>query len=353
MSSHDVQKPGQDAPHFTREWLLSALRYVRGDFAAALSGEAADDERARSRMRTARALGLDVVAPSVLSAIDEAVERISALQWPGGLEVRYLALLGALREIAEVSTATMPRGPEYAELSDLARVLSAAELAAASGFRRRTAERFRGLYVIVDPDLTNDRDPVWVARQALEGGATALQLRVKGRDKGDWAELAEELARTCEGHGAALVVNDHPDVAVAAGAHGVHLGQHDLPLAAARRTLRPWQIAGTSNALVTGAQEALDQGADYIAVGRMFHTGSKADTRAAGPETLREVRGLIPSGGPPLLAIGGITTENVGEVAAAGADCICVIAAVTQAENPREAAERLLSAFRAARPASS
>ncbi|MCI0778642.1 MAG: hypothetical protein J4N32_01375, partial [Chloroflexi bacterium] len=137
MTQQDQQEP----PHFTREWLLSALRYVRGDFEAALSGEAADNERARSRMQTARALGLDALAPDVLSAIDDAVASISALQWPGGLEVRYLALVGALREIAEVSTATMPRGPEYAELSDLARVLSAAELATASGFRRRTAER--------------------------------------------------------------------------------------------------------------------------------------------------------------------------------------------------------------------
>ena len=349
MAQQDPQSP-PEPPHFTREWLLSALRYVRADFEAALSGEAADNERARSRMQTARSLGLDALAPGVLSAIDEAVESISARQWPGGLEVRYLALVGALREIAEVSTATMPRGPEYAELSSLARALSAAELAAASGFRRRTAERFRGLYVIVDPDLTNDRDPVWVAQQALEGGATAVQLRVKGRDKGDWAELARQLSEECEAQGAVLVVNDHPDVAVAAGAHGVHLGQHDLPLASARRSLRPWHVAGTSSALVTEAQASVEQGADYIAVGRMFHTGSKADTRPAGPETLREVRGLIPPAGPPLVAIGGITTENVGEVAAAGADGICVIATVTQADDPREAAELLLSAFRTGRP---
>lgn len=348
MAQQDQRSP-QDAPHFTREWLLSALRYVRGDFEAALSGNADDDERARSRMQTARALGLDALAPDVLSAIDDAVASISALQWPGGLEVRYLALVGALREIAEVSTATMPRGPQYAELSDLARVLSAAELATASGFRRRTAERFRGLYVIVDPDLTNDRDPLWVGQQALGGGATALQLRVKGRDKGDWAELAGQLSKECEAQDAVLVVNDHPDLAVAVGAHGVHLGQHDLPLASARRTLRPWQVAGTSSALVAEAQASIDAGADYVAVGRMFHTGSKADTRPAGPETLREVRGLIPPGGPPLVAIGGITPENVGEVAAAGADGICVIAAVTQADDPREAAERLLTAFRAPR----
>ena len=349
MTGPDLRQDApQEAPHFTREWLLSALRYVRGDFEAALSGEAADD-RARSRLDTARALGLDALAEDAIVAIDQAVEQIESRQWPGGLDVRYLSLIGALREIAEVSSATMRRGPELADLSGLARVLGAAELAAASGFRRRTADRLRGLYVIVDPDLTNGRDPAWVAEQAMLGGATAIQLRVKGRDKGEWTPLAGQLVQLCEEQGAALIVNDHPDVAAAVGAHGVHLGQHDMALTLARRALRPWQIAGTSNALADEAAASYELGADYVAVGRMFPTGSKSDTRPAGPETLHKVRELVPASGPPLVAIGGITPENVAEVAVAGADGVCVISAVTQAGEPREAAERLLSAFREAR----
>ena len=349
MTGQDPQHTSQEAPHFTREWLLSALRHLRADFEAALTGESADDDRARARMRTGQALGLDALAPEVLRAIDEAVARIAALQWPGGIDVRYVALIGALRQIAEASSATMRRGPELADLSALARVLGEAELAAASGFRRRTADRLRGLYVIVDPDLTNDRDPAWVAEQAMLGGATAIQLRVKDRDKGEWTHLAGQLVQLCEERGAALIVNDHPDVAAAVGAHGVHLGQHDMALALARRALRPWQIAGTSNALADEAAASCELGADYVAVGRMFPTGSKSDTRPAGPETLRKVRELVPASGPPLVAIGGITPENVAEVAVAGADGVCVISAVTQAGEPREAAERLLSAFREAR----
>ena len=171
---------------------------------------------------------------------------------------------------------------------------------------------------------------------------------MKETDKGRWLPLAGALRGVCSDGGAALIINDHPDVAVAVDADGVHLGQNDMPIAAARASLHPWQIAGTSNALTTEADVSVQAGADYVAVGRMFPTGSKADTRPAGPETLRAVRDAMPADGPPLLAIGGITTENAGEVARAGADGVCVIAAVTQSDDPRAAAARLLEAFNAA-----
>ncbi len=338
----------QEAPHFTREWLLGALRYVRGDFEAAVSGEA-DDDRARSRLDMARRLGLDAIADEVMAAIDRGADDAARLEWPGGLEVRYLALLGALKTLAGVSSTLNEHTDERPHLTYLAEAMAKAELAAGSGRRRREAERFRGLYVIVDPGLTNGRDPRWVAEEAVRGGATAIQLRVKDADKGDWLQTAIDIRDICNGNGAAFIVNDHPDVAVAVEASGAHLGQHDLPIAKAREVLRPWQIAGTSNALAEEATASYEAGADYIAVGRMFPTGSKSNTRPAGPETLRAVRDAIPTSGPPVLAIGGITPENAAEIAKAGADCICVIAAVTQADAPREAAERLLSTFEEAR----
>lgn len=345
-----------EAPHFTREWLIDALRYVRRDFEAAASGEAgvsgvaANDARARSRMEMARRMRLDALADEAIAAIDRAVDDAARLEWPGGLEVRYTAFLGALKTLAQASSAFNHHTPERPHLTYLAETMAQAELAAASLVRRRRAERLHGLYVIVDPSLTLDRDPVRVAEQAVAGGATAIQLRVKETDKGRWLPLAEALRAVCADGGAALIINDHPDVAVAVDADGVHLGQNDMPVAAARATLRPWQIAGTSNALTTEADVSVQAGADYVAVGRMFPTGSKADTRPAGPETLRAVRAAMPPDGPPLLAIGGITPENVGEVARAGADGICVIAAVTQSEDPRAAAARLLEAFEAAQP---
>ncbi len=338
----------QEAPHFTREWLIGALRYVRGDFEAAISGDAGDD-RARSRLDMARRLGLDAIADEVMAAIDQGADDAARLEWPGGLELRYLALLGALKTLAGVSSALNDHTDERPHLTYLAEAMAKAELAAGSGRRRREAECFRGLYVIIDPSLTNGRDARWVAEEAVCGGATAIQLRVKDADKGDWLQAAIDIRDICNGNGAAFIVNDHPDVAVAVEASGAHLGQHDLPLAKARQILRPWQIAGTSNALAEEAKASYEAGADYIAVGRMFPTGSKSNTRPAGPETLRAVRDAIPIGGPPVLAIGGITPENAAEIAKAGADCICVIAAVTQADAPREAAERLLAAFQEAR----
>ena len=341
-----------EAPHFTREWLLSALRYVRGDFEAALSGKSggeAGDDRARARMEIARRLGLDARAGETMAAIDRAVEEAARLEWPGGLEARYTALLGALRALADASAAFNAHAPDRPHLDYLAVAMAQAELAAASGARRRTAERLRGLCVIVDPALTGGRSPAWVAEEAVAGGASALQLRVKDGDKGRWLPLAREIRGLCAAAGAALIVNDHPDVAAAIGADGVHLGQGDLPLSAARESLRPWQIAGTSNALREEALASAERGADYIAVGRMFPTGSKADTRPAGPETLRAVRDALPEGGPPLLAIGGITPENAPEVARAGADGVCVIAAVTLAADPRLAAARLAESFASAK----
>ena len=345
MTTNDAN-PTAEAPHFTREWLISALRYVRRDFEAAASGDAAD-ERARSRMEAARRMGLDALADEAMTAIDRAVEDAARLEWPGGLDVRYTALLGALRTLAQASSALNEHTPDRPHLTYLAETMAKAEIAAASVVRRRRAERLRGLYVIVDPALTLGRDPAWVAEQAVAGGASAIQLRVKEGDKGRWLPQAEALRGVCASAGAALIVNDHPDVAVAVDADGVHLGQGDMSVAAARASLRPWQIAGTSNALTSEASSSVDAGADYVAVGRMFPTGSKADTRPAGPETLRAVRDAMPADGPPLLAIGGITPENAGEVARAGADGVCVIAAVTQSADPRAAAARLLSAFRA------
>ncbi len=215
--------------------------------------------------------------------------------------------------------------------------------------RRRAAAKTAGLYVIIDPEQTAGRDPLWVAEQALLGGATAIQLRDKLRDKGDSLPLAMRLVELCERHGALCIINDHADLTVAAGAHGVHVGQHDLPVAAARVIVTPTRVVGTSNALVEEAIESYKSGADYLAVGAMYTTASKKDTRPAGPQTLRRVREIIPPDGPPIIGIGGITVENVGAVAEAGADGICVLSAVSGAQDPMRAAQELLAAFLQAR----
>jgi len=155
--------------------------------------------------------------------------------------------------------------------------------------RAQRRAQVRGLYVIVDPEQTNGHDPIDIARWALEGGARVIQLRDK-RDKGYVLPLARAMAALCREHGALFIVNDHVDVAILAEADGVHLGQHDLPPAEARRLLPAEAIIGVSTALLEEALAARDEGADYIAVGAMFATNSKQRTRPAGLETLRRVR---------------------------------------------------------------
>ena len=204
--------------------------------------------------------------------------------------------------------------------------------------RRQQAARLKGLYVIADPEAAGSRDLTGLIAAALKGGAKAVQLRDKHSDKGDQLPLAKTLAQLCRDHDALFFINDHADLAVAADADGIHAGQHDLPVDEVRKTLLPHQLVGTSNALVDEAHASITMGADYIAVGAMFPTKTKLNTRPAGVETLQVARQLTDL---PLVAIGGINATNVAEVVEAGADAICVTSAVLAAKNPEAAASEL------------
>ncbi|MFW6174746.1 MAG: thiamine phosphate synthase [Chloroflexota bacterium] len=205
--------------------------------------------------------------------------------------------------------------------------------------RKSRAERVRGLYVILDPDHTGGRPLLEVARAALRGGASMLQLRDKRSGKRGMLDTARELKGICDEHGALLIVNDHGDVAALSGADGLHVGQNDLPVRDARHILLPHQLIGTSNALLEEALVSDASEADYIAVGAMYETGTKSDTRPAGLETLRRVRERVKT---PIVAIGGIKASNIAPVVQAGADAICVISAVCLAEDPEWAARELV-----------
>ena len=202
----------------------------------------------------------------------------------------------------------------------------------------------RGLYVIIDPDACAGRDCVDVARQALEGGAALLQWRDKRREKGDQLAQARAVRELCARHGALCIVNDHADLALAAGADGVHLGQRDLPVELVRRFVPPEFIIGVSTNDAGEARRAEASGASYVAIGAVFPTASKEPerTRAASPERVREVKSAV---GVPVVAIGGINASNVGQVLAAGADAVAVISAVCGADDPRAAARELARRF--------
>jgi thiamine-phosphate diphosphorylase len=190
-------------------------------------------------------------------------------------------------------------------------------------------------------------DPFQAAAAALRGGACAIQWRDKLHDKGDQLPVCHRLRELCARHDALFIVNDHADLAAACGADGLHVGQHDLPVAEARRSLAHAQIVGSSNATLAEAQASQDAGADYIAVGAIYPSPSKARTRPAGLETLRRAREIARV---PLVAISGINEGNVAEVVAAGADAVAVISAVIAADDPEGAARRLLERIEAARP---
>ena len=202
--------------------------------------------------------------------------------------------------------------------------------------------RVRGLYVIIDPDACGGRSAFDVARAALQGGASVVQWRDKRRDKGDQLPDVLALVSLCRDAGALCIVNDQADLAIAADADGVHLGQHDLPIEAVR-PIAGARIIGVSTNNADEARRAEAAGADYIAVGSIFPTRSKDVTRPASVDQLREVKAAVRV---PVVAIGGIDATNIAQVVAAGADAAAVISAVCGAAEPCAAAAELAAAFR-------
>jgi len=184
------------------------------------------------------------------------------------------------------------------------------------------------LYAIVDP-LATGRDPVALAAELLAGGARLLQLRLTDRPAGEILAIARRLRALTIACGARLLVNDRPDVARAAAADGVHLGQEDVPVAVARRLLGSDALIGLSTHDLDEARAALTTDVDYLGVGPVFTTTSKADALPArGTPLVAAVRALTDR---PLVAIGGITPERAPTVLAAGADSVAMIAALVAA----------------------
>ena len=195
------------------------------------------------------------------------------------------------------------------------------------------------LYVILDREAARGRGLSELLEAVLAGGCRLVQLREKHLPLGELYPVARELRERCRQAGALFIVNDRADLALAIRADGLHVGQDDLPATAARRLLAPEMILGVSTHDARQAQQALADGADYIAVGSIFPTGSKAGFQLVGPELIRRLRPEIPT---PLVGIGGITVDNVASVITAGADAVAVISAVCAAPDPEVATRRFL-----------
>jgi thiamine-phosphate pyrophosphorylase len=193
------------------------------------------------------------------------------------------------------------------------------------------------LYVLISSSLCRGSIRE-TARAAIAGGAEAIQIREKGICDAEFLAKAAELRELTDETGRILIVNDRPDIAAIVGADGLHLGQGDLPIAEARRLLRPGAIVGRSTHTIDQAHSAVNEGADYVSVGPMFATATKDAGPIAGPRLLAKVSAEIAL---PIVPIGGITADNVAQLVAAGARRVAVSSAICTAADPKSAAEAI------------
>ncbi|MFC4182129.1 thiamine phosphate synthase [Saccharococcus thermophilus] len=194
------------------------------------------------------------------------------------------------------------------------------------------------------------KPPAEVLAEAIAGGITLFQFREKGSGAlvGEQKyELAKQLQHICREHGIPFIVNDDVELALALDADGVHIGQEDEDARIVRAKIGD-KILGVSAHNLEEARAAMDAGADYIGVGPIYPTKSKEDAKKAqGPEIIRLLRrhGIA----IPLVAIGGVTADNAGEVIAAGADGVSVISAIASASSPETAARQLVRAVQSSK----
>ena len=200
-------------------------------------------------------------------------------------------------------------------------------------------------YLVTQASLSKSRSTTDIVEAALEGGVDAVQLREKGVDIGTRYELGRELRDLTTEAGVDLIVNDRVDLAHAIGADGVHLGQSDLPVSAAREILGPEATIGASVSTLSEARLAAITGADYLGVGAVYGTDSKPDAESAddalGLDRLADIAAAVKL---PVVAIGGVTPDTAAAAIEAGASSVAVISAVTGADDPAAAVSELRAA---------
>lgn len=197
------------------------------------------------------------------------------------------------------------------------------------------------LYAVTDRHWLGDRTLYEVVRESLEGGASFLQLREKELDDGEFYEEAVMLQALAKEYDVPFVVNDNVDIAVRMNADGVHVGQSDMEAGDVRALIGPDKILGVSAHTVEQAVLAEKRGADYLGVGAVFPTGSKDDADDVSRETLKAICEAVSI---PVVAIGGITLDNVQKLAGSGICGIAVISAIYAQDDIKEAASSLRTA---------
>ena len=181
------------------------------------------------------------------------------------------------------------------------------------------------IYLVTDDGCLQGRALIDCVREALEGGVTLVQYRAKTASSAEMYAEALQLKALCDSFNVPLIINDRLDIAMAVGAAGVHLGQDDLPCAAARKILGEDYIIGVSAHNPAEAKAALQSGADYLGCGAVFGTATKADVKKLGTEGLTAI---CREKGLPVVGIGGVTADNYREVRVADADGAAIVSGI-------------------------
>lgn len=194
------------------------------------------------------------------------------------------------------------------------------------------------IYLVTDDGCLQCRALIDCVRKALEGGVTLVQYRAKTASSADMYAEALQLKALCDSFNVPLIINDRLDIAMAVGAAGVHLGQDDLPCAAARKLLGEDYLIGVSAHNPAEAKAALQSGADYLGCGAVFGTATKADVKKLGTDGLAAI---CKAKGLPVVGIGGVTADNYREVRAAGADGAAIVSGILAQPDIRTTVEAI------------
>ncbi len=203
------------------------------------------------------------------------------------------------------------------------------------------------LYLVTDRSLSLNRELEWIVEEAAKGGITVVQLREKDCSTLDFIQLAQRLKQTLSNYNIPIIINDRIDVALAADADGVHIGQSDMPYKIARQLLGPNKIIGLSVENMAQVVEANELDVDYIGISPVFSTPTKTDT--APPFGLESLAEAINKSKHPSVAIGGINKANTPDIIKTNVGGIAVVSAICSAEQPQTAAQELKSIIQSTR----
>ncbi|MCD7812207.1 MAG: thiamine phosphate synthase [Ruminococcus sp.] len=195
------------------------------------------------------------------------------------------------------------------------------------------------LYAVTDRRWLGDKTIASQVEKSIEGGVTCIQLREKELDDEKFLNEALEIKKICNRYNVPFIINDNVEVALKCGADGIHVGQSDMNAGSLRRLVGEEMIIGVSAGTVDEALEAAANGADYIGTGSVFVTSTKDDADHVTYDTLKEICSAVEI---PVVAIGGITRENVQELQGSGVDGIAVVSALFAQEDIKSAAAELL-----------